>query len=343
MPMLLVHRFLPVILLVIVNSAVFAHHSTVIFDVDRDIRIEGEVVKLRWANPHVYIQIREYSGSDEERIWNIEGQTPSGMSRHGWTSESLRPGDRVTVVANPPRDVNRRVALGHTVLKEDGTSLFIPHAIRRRDDSMSEQTTQYAATSLEGHWITKWNPDTAMGFLRARDLWRLTEKGLVAMENYDNSQNPGNECVPEPVPFVMIWPNGKFIELGDTEVVIHDELGPERRIDMESDDHSGAEESESGHSIGRWEDGVLLVDTTRFTPHRRGLAVGGLPSGREKHLLERFRLSEDKSSIHYEFHLEDPEYLAASVAGKLELEFRPDLPFINEPCDLENARIYLNE
>ena len=114
------------------------------------------------------------------------------------------------------------------------------------------------------------------------------------MKSYGSALNPGNDCVPEPVPYVMIWPNGKLIEVTDNEVMIHDELGPERRIDLRATDHTGARPSIAGHSIGRWENGVLVVDTARFAPHRRGLAPGGLPSGTRKHLVERFELSADR-------------------------------------------------
>ncbi len=337
----IVYRHVTVVILLLLSGPLMAHHSAAIFDLSRDIQIEGEVVQVRWANPHVYIQVRQKRSSNDTITWNIEGQTPSGMSREGWASSSLLPGDKVIIVANPARDSNRRIALGHTVLKEDGSTLFIPQRNRRRDSAPAGLDTSHVADSLSGHWVTLWNRDVAMGFLRARTSWQLTEKGVAAMDSYESSLNPGNDCVPEPLPYVMIWRNGKSIDIGVDEVVIRDELGPERRIDLKSKDHTGAEVSTAGHSIGWWVDGVLVVDTVNFAPHRRGLAVGGLPSGPQKHLIERFELSADKTKLQYEFRLEDPEYLSEPVSGELELIYRPDLPFINEPCDLESAQIYL--
>ena len=131
----IVFRYATAVIFLLLTYPLAAHHSAAIFDLSRDIRIEGEVVQLRWANPHVYIRIRQKSASNDAEIWNIEGQTPSGMSREGWTSSSLLPGDKVTIAANPARDANRRIALGHTVLKEDGSTLFIPQANRRRDST----------------------------------------------------------------------------------------------------------------------------------------------------------------------------------------------------------------
>ena len=112
---------------------------------------------------------------------------------------------------------------------------------------------------------------------------------------------------------------------------------------MNQASHEGAANSDQGHSIGHWENGALVVDTTHFTPHRRGLAIGGLPSGENKHLVEEFELSADRTTLSYSFRLEDEEFLAEPVSGELTLVYRPDLPFLNVACDLESAGRHLNE
>jgi hypothetical protein len=333
------HSFFVAGLIWLLSTPLAAHHSTAVYDLSSDIRIDGVVTALRWANPHVYIQVRQDGEDGESREWNIEGQTPSGMSRAGWTRDSLKPGETVTVAANPPRNPDRGIALGHTVLKSDGTVLQIPQANTRGRNT--EPATVAVASSIGGHWVTRWNPTVALQFLRPQTSLSLTEQGAAAIAGYNNSLNPGNDCVPEPIPYVMIWPNGKFIEVTDEAIFIRDELGPERRVDLAASNHEGAEPSVGGHSIGRWEGDTLVVDTAGFAPHRRGLAVSGLASGPNKRLVERFELSADKSALLYEFHLEDPDYLAEPVTGTLELAYRPDIPFVNEPCDPESARIYL--
>ena len=63
--------------------------------------------------------------------------------------------------------------------------------------------------------------------------------------------------------------------------------------------------------------GTLVIDTAHFAEHRRGNSVGGLASSREKHLMERLRLGDDKTYLSYTFRLEDPEYLAEPVTGTL--------------------------
>jgi hypothetical protein len=139
----------------------------------------------------------------------------------------------------------------------------------------------------------------------------------------------------------MIWPAGKEFEINETTVRIRDEMDVQRVIHLDQASHENASIADQGHSIGWWEDGVLVVDTTHFTPHRRGLAIGGLPSGANKHLVERFALSADRTTLNYSFRLEDDEFLAEPVTGQLTLLYRPDLPFLNEACDMESAGRHL--
>ena len=59
------------------------------------------------------------------------------------------------------------------------------------------------------------------------------------------------------------------------------------------------------------------------------------------HLVERFELNADGTSLSYTFTVEDPEYLAEPATATLKLLHRPDLEFLEIPCDLEAARQYL--
>ena len=73
----------------------------------------------------------------------------------------------------------------------------------------------------------------------------------------------------------------------------------------------GTERSNQGHSIGRWDGDVLVVDTTNFAFNRapvfgRPARAEGVPSGLDKHVVERFRLSEDHTHIVIDFAMEDP-------------------------------------
>ena len=92
-----------------------------------------------------------------------------------------------------------------------------------------------------------------------------------------------------------------------------------------------------GHSIGHFEGGTLVVDTTGYAPHPEGLAFD-LPTSARKHVVERFTLSDDRKHIEYEAVVEDPEYYAAPIRHTSEWNYRPDQKPSGLPCDLEAAR-----
>ncbi len=85
-------------------GAVFAHHSFAMFDNQKSLDLEGTIKEFQWTNPHSWIQliVKDPSGKDVE--WSIEGGSPNGLGRSGWTRMSLKPGDKATIVIHPLKD-----------------------------------------------------------------------------------------------------------------------------------------------------------------------------------------------------------------------------------------------
>jgi hypothetical protein len=86
-------------------AAVLGHHSAgALYLVNETIEIEGIVTEFRFVNPHVrlYVDVGDPSGRAD--IWLAEGQSKNVLIREGWTGQELRPGDRVILTGNPPRD-----------------------------------------------------------------------------------------------------------------------------------------------------------------------------------------------------------------------------------------------
>jgi hypothetical protein len=54
-----------------------------------------------------------------------------------------------------------------------------------------------------------------------------------------------------------------------------------------------------------------VVDTTHFSDQE----TGGIPSGGQRHLVERFALADGGRRLSSAYVLEDPQYLTDSVAG----------------------------
>jgi hypothetical protein len=103
--------------------------------------------------------------------------------------------------------------------------------------------------------------------------------------------------------------------------------------------HPGdGERTLQGHSIGWWEGETLVVDTVDFADHRSPYGSGtGIPSGAEKHVVERYRLSDDGTHALVDIVLEDPEYLAEPVTAQFVWRYSPHFEMLQLGCDREIA------
>jgi hypothetical protein len=88
---------------VLSGGSALAHHSAQMFDDRKVVEITGTVKELQWTNPHIWLQVVvDDNGARKE--WSLEGGSPNTLSRNGWRATTFKPGDVVTVRANPMRD-----------------------------------------------------------------------------------------------------------------------------------------------------------------------------------------------------------------------------------------------
>jgi len=311
-------------------SPVLAHHSEAGFDTDRVVAFVGTVIEYSWRNPHVYIDVEDPNSLNGEMIWEIEtGATPI-MRRSGWGPNSLTAGDVISIRAHPERGTDRNYALLVSLEKENGDIL---------SQTSGDPQVIAVATTLEGTW--KGFGPSLEPFRRAFNQIPLTEIGLDAKEAYNFYEDaPAAMCVAPSSPHIIS--TGLYvteIELMEDRVVFHNEFfDAERIVYMDGRGHATEQErSTQGHSIGWWEDDVLVVDTTHFSDHRIGNGTG-VPSGPQKHLIERYQLSEDRTRLVIEVTLTDPEYLSEPFAGTLEWRYTPEFELFRYDCDFEVSR-----
>lgn len=81
-----------------VASTGIAHHS---FDAEYDSKkpftITGFVTKLDWVNPHAFVSVDVKDGSSVKN-YRIEMGPPYALVRGGWKRDTIKIGDKVTVV-----------------------------------------------------------------------------------------------------------------------------------------------------------------------------------------------------------------------------------------------------
>jgi len=148
------------------------------------------------------------------------------------------------------------------------------------------------APGLGGNWL----PGPFVGASTGRSL---TPKGAEALARADPENNPGVDCVAQQAPSQMVFTDLKNIEIDGARVVLRSavNVGVERIVHLDQTSHAGAPFTNDGHSIGRWDNGTLVVDTRNFSDHPNG--NGGVPSGAQKHLVEYFELAADRTTLTY--------------------------------------------
>ena len=100
-----------------------AHHSNASYDRDHQSKLKGTVVEFKWTNPHseIIFDVKRSGGAIER--WVGEGPSPSQMTENGWTKDTLKPGDRISVVGNMPRSRAALIRLRWVTLP-NGKDLF---------------------------------------------------------------------------------------------------------------------------------------------------------------------------------------------------------------------------
>ena len=102
-------------------SAAWAHHTFAMFDASKVLTLHGTVRELQWNNPHCSIQllVADENGTNE---WAVEMGSPMVLARVGWKPNSIKAGDKVTLVIHPLKDGGRGGSF-MSATAEDGTAL----------------------------------------------------------------------------------------------------------------------------------------------------------------------------------------------------------------------------
>jgi hypothetical protein len=110
------------------GPAALAHHSFAAeFDVTKPVTLRGTVTKVEWRNPHVWVYLDVTDERGSVTAWQCEGGAPNALTRLGWSRETLKLGDPVTIEGYLAKDATN-TCNARTWKLPNGQSIFAGQA-----------------------------------------------------------------------------------------------------------------------------------------------------------------------------------------------------------------------
>src|SRR5688572_3567901 len=339
-----------------------AHHGFGNFDRSREVTLEGTITSVDFVNPHAYVYFEATNPDGTKVAKRCEMRAATVLRRSGWSAEMFKAGEPIKIEGAPDRfDVNSCYV--HTVLFADGTTAdryaqltkgaapaapAAPRAARLPSgepnitgDWAPEQVVMTDSRGRSGTLVPvsrveDFEPGQttapAGGSGAPRPRVTYTEAGKAAADAFrgGTTDNPRMRC--ETTSILFDWtfdgPVNRITQSGDTITLQYGQLGFTRTIHMNAEHPANIEPSLAGHSIGRWENDVLVVDTVGFA---EGYLNPPIKNSVELHVVERFTLDPNAVTITREYTATDPVYYTDQYTGRDSIGVA-DLPYAPDAC-----------
>lgn len=359
--------FLPVAGILVAALPAVAHHSiAAAFDEKKPVTVKGMVTKYEFTNPHVYVYI---DGSDKGQTkWAAEFESALDQMRVGWTADSVKSGDTVTIEGIAARDGSKLIS-GKSITLPGGKKLAMaPADIKLAPKNPPKKD---APKWPNGHVRLGVEPG-AKGFWADPSVGGLYEAsaGNIRMSRDGQLANIADSAKVAPFqpwakglyeyrqkamlrddPMAFCLPPGgprQFEDRYGIQVVEQPERnrifvmsgGGNRNwriINMDGRENPEPEDvtpTYYGYSTGKWEGDTLTVNTTAFA-ERFWFTNGGLPHTENLRLVEKLTRP-DFNTLRYEVTVNDPGAYTRPWTGGWTLSWVPDADLQEYFCDDNN-------
>jgi hypothetical protein len=316
---------LGILALALARQAAAHHSSAAVYDRDSVVETEGDIIEVSWVNPHVRLKLRSAEPGGRERIWEIESNSVSVVSRFGLDESVVKAGIHVKLAGNAGRARDDIMWVTNMLLPDGREILFgagIPARWSSRtvgEDTRSGVAVDTAKLGLFRVWTNVTSPP---------DFWKqsypLTAQAAAKRAAFRPVlDDPTQNCAPKGMTYVMEQPYPiEFARDGDDIVLRLEEYDTVRHIAMTPASSSTKRNAPRlGQSTGRWDGAVLVVETTGIDyPHFDGR---GIPLGPAARVEERFTQSADGSRLDYTMKVTDPATFTEPVLLAKQWEWRP--------------------
>lgn len=302
----------------LISSAAQAHHSNAEYDRSALRELEGELVGVAWANPHIAFKLRTVNDAGAAQEWELAGLPVALLEKAGLWGGMFAVGDRVKVAGYASR---RRAAMQVTnmLLPNGEEALFYPESRLRWSDKPAGG--RFARESVSGNrrgLYRIWSVANLGAYLATA---RAVTFNLTPQAQAKMAANPPtlDVCEPQGMPGFMLNPLPfGFVDRGDHIEMQHASFGVVRTIQVTSArDPTTVALSDLGYSVGRWVGDTLEVRTTRIGwPY---VDDDGRPQTGGVEVLERFSLMNDGSLLRYTQTVTDPASLVEPMTVSWDL------------------------
>lgn len=111
-------------LVVVATLPLWAHHSHGNYNMNEFTTLKGTVKEMHWLTPHswIYLEVKDEKG--EAALWALEGASAQQLLRRGWTRESIKTGDAISVRCHQLMDKSTGCLLGYVTTRTENDKLF---------------------------------------------------------------------------------------------------------------------------------------------------------------------------------------------------------------------------
>jgi hypothetical protein len=346
------------------STSALAHHGFGLFDRSKDAVITGTIKSIDFVNPHSYLYLDADQDGGGTIAMRCEMRAATLMRRSGWSKEMFIPGARATIYGFMHRqdpgscyledikigeaaELNRNDQIEHSGLDTSER----PPRLSSGEPNISGDWAQEqyviavppGATRSVGLVPKSMKAGIEAGTIDPATIpsagWdakpvTLTARGKEESEKFEMwspTDNPRLRC--EPTSILLDWvhdgPVNRIVQEKDRIVMNYGLVSYERVIHLNMDAHpANIEPSPAGHSIGRWEGDVLVVDTIGFPA---GVIVPPLRHSDQLHVVERFSFDPAKMTLTRSYVATDPVYFTDEYKGTDTL-LVADVPYENHGC-----------
>jgi hypothetical protein len=342
-----IRHFAALAMAAVVTTAMAHHSFAPHFDASKPVNIAGRVVRFEARNPHSYLHIAAVDENGRTRTYVCESHGFTQLSRNGITPQMLRAGTELRVDGSQSRNDPYKCFFNN-VYFPDGRAFNVNG---RAEPQAARPAAQAPRRDIFGTWLLAPMPGRSTSGPQPM-MQALTPAGRAAVEKYDPfKDDPTFRC--NPVGIRRAWgaPGTPLSITREQDRIIlrHEWMDVVRVIHMNLREHPrNGPRTTLGHSIGRFEGDVLVIETGNYAPgvinqyvEQPGQPTRGLLHSASFTTVERLRLDAARQRLVVEFEMKDPEFFTRDF-DRTSLEYAPsDLtlePFDCTPGGVDGAK-----